>query len=700
MRVFSGTPSVFLFSMSLLLCAASAGAQTTKVLSTPDSQVIDTTLRNGPYATINQDGAILLTKSSTDPEWQRRTILNIDTTSIPDKTAITSATLTLTVKSGLGSPGATRPVTAYRLTSAFIEKQATWLSRQTGTLWSKPGGDLAEVVASAAATNAVGGKITFDVTALVQRAVNGEFGRQVRLALVDVGGAVKESYREYHASEASTASNRPQLTVRYGATSGTTIDVPPGGDLQGALNQVQPGGTIRLASGATYTGNFKLPAKGGTSYIVITTNTTLPPAGTRIDPSYRSRLATLKSPNTGNALNTATGASYYRIVGVAFAANVNGSGDVIALGRDAQTTLAQVPHHIELDRVIITGDAARGQRRAIALNAAYVTIANSDIRDIKQAGEESQAIAGWNTPGPITIKNNYLEAAGENIMFGGAQINIPNLVPSDILIEGNYLTKDLEWRGTSWSVKNLLELKNARRVVIRGNIMENNWLNAQQGFAIVLTPRNSSKLTPWVTIEDVEISGNVIRSVASVFNIVGRDDTAPSRQLARLVIRDNLAYDVDSGRWGGTGTFVQMGGEPRDITIDHNTVLHTGNIANFYLGLYMNSSGVKVTAGPIRGFVFTNNIGKHNTYGMFGSGKSTGLVSLNYYTPGYVVRRNVLASDKSVASLYPPDNFFPTVANFNAGFTDPANRDYRLVSWSPYVDAGTDGRDIGCAYQN
>ena len=61
-----------------------------------------------------------------------------------------------------------------------------------------------------------------------------------------------------------------------------------------------------------------------------------------------------------------------------------------------------------------------------------------------------------------------------------------------------------------------------------------------------------------------------------------------------------------------------MGGEPRDITIDHNTVLHTGNIVNFYLGVYMNSSGVKVTAGPIRGFVFTNNMGKHNTYGIFG----------------------------------------------------------------------------------
>ena len=392
MRVFSGTPSVFLFSMSLVLCASSAGAQTTKVLNAPDSQVIDTTIRNGPYATTNQDGATLLTRSSTVPEWERRAIFNVDTTSIPDHSAITSATLTLTLKSGLGSQGATRPIRVYRLTSAFTEKQATWLNRQTGVAWPTPGGDLAEVAASGAVTNTVGGKISFNVTALVQRAVNGEFGRQVRLALVDAGGDAKESYREYHSSEASTASNRPQLTIQYGSTSGTTIDVPPGGDLQGALNQVKPGGTIRLAAGATYTGNFKLPAKGGTSYIVITTNTALPPAGTRIDPSYRPRLATIKSPNGGNALNTATGASYYRIVGVAFAANVNGAGDIIALGRDAQTTLAEVPHHIELDRVLITGDAALGQRRAIALNATHVTIANSDIRDIKQAGDESQAI--------------------------------------------------------------------------------------------------------------------------------------------------------------------------------------------------------------------------------------------------------------------------------------------------------------------
>jgi hypothetical protein len=321
------------------------------------------------------------------------------------------------------------------------------------------------------------------------------------------------------------------------------------------------------------------------------------------------------------------------------------------------------------------------------------------MRDIKDVGQDTQAIAGWNTPGPIVIRNNYLEAAGENILFGGAQINIPNVVPSDIVVEGNYLTKDPQWRGTSWTVKNLFELKNARRVQVRNNIMEYNWSGAQAGFAVVLTPRNSSGRTPWVVVEDVEFSGNIIRSSSSVFNILGHDDTARSGQLARLLIRDNLAYDIHSGNWGGTGTFAQIGGEPKDITIDHNTVLHTGQALLFYSGSYIDSAGKKVAGGPVTGFVFTNNMAKHNAYGIFGSGQSMGTVSLQYYAPGYVVRRNVLASDTSVASRYPPDNFFPTLAVFTAGFVDPATRNYELVAASPFVGAGTDGADIGAGFK-
>jgi hypothetical protein len=476
------------------------------------------------------------------------------------------------------------------------------------------------------------------------------------------------------------------------------IDVPAGGNLQQALNQIQPGGTIRLAPGATYTGIFTLPAKYGTSYILITTrDAVLPPAGMRIDPRYKPSLATIRSGTTASAINTAIGASFYRFVGVAFEANLNGAGDVIALGTSAQSSLAQVPHHFEFDRVLISGDPTAGQKRGIAANAAEVSIINSDIRGIRAVGQDSQAIAAWNTPGPIVISNNYLEAAGENVLFGGADINLPNVVPSDITVDGNFMTKDVAWRGSSWTVKNLFELKAARRVTVRRNTFQYNWGGGQSGFAIVFTPRNQNGKNPWVVVEDIEFSGNVVSHSGSAFNLLGHDDMFPSGQLARVQIKNNLVFDITASAWAGNGIFAQIGGEPRDITIDHNTVFHDGNIVTFYSGSYLNASGVKVAGGPTLGFVFTNNLLKHNAYGIFGSGQAFGNGTLAYYAPGAVVQRNVMATNTpSIASRYPADNQFPLLAVFTSNFQNPANSDYALVAGSSYINSGTDSRDIGC----
>src|SRR5438270_52798 len=104
-----------------------------------------------------------------------------------------------------------------------------------------------------------------------------------------------------------------------------------------------------------------------------------------------------------------------------FLANIQGLGDILTLG-DAtavQNTLAAVPYGLTIDRCYFHGDATYGQKRAIALNSGATTITNSYLSDIKAISQDSQAIAGWNGPGPYVITNNYLEAAGENIIFGG-----------------------------------------------------------------------------------------------------------------------------------------------------------------------------------------------------------------------------------------------------------------------------------------
>ena len=75
------------------------------------------------------------------------------------------------------------------------------------------------------------------------------------------------------------------------------------------------------------------------------------------------------------------------------------------------------------------------------MNSASTAIVDSYISDIHEVGADSQAICCWNGPGPFKIVNNYLEAAGENVMFGGADPSIAELVPSDIEFRHNHCFK-------------------------------------------------------------------------------------------------------------------------------------------------------------------------------------------------------------------------------------------------------------------
>src|SRR4029079_254562 len=185
------------------------------------------------------------------------------------------------------------------------------------------------------------------------------------------------------------------------------------------------------------------------------------------------------------------------------------------------TSADALPHDLIVDRSYLHGDPQKGSRRGLALHASRAAVVDSYFADFKEAGADSQAIGGWNGPGPYTIQNNYLEAAGENVMFGGAHPSSPNLVPSDIAIRQNYMSKQLAWRSQSWVVKNLLELKNAQRVVIDSNLLENNWEAAQPGFAVVFTPRNQDGPAPWAVVQDVQFTNNVFRHVAAGLDVLG-----------------------------------------------------------------------------------------------------------------------------------------------------------------------------------
>ena len=230
-----------------------------------------------------------------------------------------------------------------------------------------------------------------------------------------------------------------------------TITVAAGGNLQQALDAAQPGDTILLAENAEFVGNFVLPVKTGEAWITLRTaapDSVLPAAGTRIRPSDAPVLARVRSPNSMAALRTAPGAHHWIIQYLEFPSNLNGYNDILQIGdgSSAQNSLDKVPHHLVLSHLYVHGDPAVGQKRGIALNAADVTIRDSHIADCKGISQDTQAIGGWNGPGPYLIENNYLEGAGENVMFGGADPAIPNLVADGIVFRRNYVSRPMSWR--------------------------------------------------------------------------------------------------------------------------------------------------------------------------------------------------------------------------------------------------------------
>jgi hypothetical protein len=457
--------------------------------------------------------------------------------------------------------------------------------------------------------------------------------------------------------------------------------------LQSAINAALPGDTILLDPGVTYVGPFTLPVKTGSEWIVIRTSapdSSLPPAGTRITPAYSAQLPKIVTQNTAAAVQTAPAAHHFRFTGVEFSLGsaVTFSYALVQLGDDSplQNTLSQVPYALILDRVYMHGRSNAGLRRAVALNCGSAAVIDSYISEVHEVGADSQAIAGWNGPGPFKIADNYLEAAGENILFGGSDPEIVNLVPSDIEVRGNRFDKQVAWRGGQWVVKNLFELKNARRVLVDGNVFEHNWLAGQNGFAILFTVRNQNGTAPWSVVEDVTFTNNIVRHVASAVNILGTDDLQPSQQTRRILIKNNLFDDVNSTNWGGSGRLFQVLDGAADITIDHNTAFHTGDVIGAF-------------GSPDTGFTYRNNLSPHNQYGVAGDNHfGDPMGTLSTYFPGAVFVRNVLQGGN--ASKYPADNFFPaTMADVQ--FVDLAGGNYRLQATSPYHNAGTDGYDVG-----
>ena len=227
-------------------------------------------------------------------------------------------------------------------------------------------------------------------------------------------------------------------------------------DLKNALTAAQPGDTIVLDAGATYTGNFTLPAKSNPSqkwiYIESSAIAKLPAPGTRVSPADAANMPKIVTPNSGNAFTIASGGGYVRLVGV----EMYSTSTYLADPRHTPWPLngfiyylmfGSTARNVTVDRCYLHGSDTEDVNHAIGftINSSYIAVVDSDIRDIHGETNDSQAFIAFSSPGPFKLVNNYLSASTEDVMFGGAGGYANPYVPSDIEIRGNHFYKPPEW---------------------------------------------------------------------------------------------------------------------------------------------------------------------------------------------------------------------------------------------------------------
>jgi hypothetical protein len=541
-----------------------------------------------------------------------------------------------------------------------------------------------------------------------------------------------------HFGSTDGPANLPQRCIHTALSStpsaGKKILVRAGGDVNSALAHASCGDVILLEAGATFKKPVILLAKNCDAQHWVTLRTSapdssLPSEGTRITPCYagvtslpgrpayscpapQNVLAKIQIANGAGAITVAPGASYYRIIGLEITRE-RGTGLVFGLVKIEGTA-----DHLIFDRVWIHGTALDETTRGVYLgdstNVAVIDSYLNDFHCIAITGSclDSQAINGGNSllpAGPYKIVNNFLEAAAENILWGGAE---GSTVPADIEIRRNHMFKPLSWMpgspnfiGTKFIAKNLFEIKNAERLLLEGNVMEHSWGGfSQVGWGIVLTPRGS-----WAANRDITIRYNKISHVGAGFQICASQSELPNGQKVdslaseRVSIHDVVVEDMSASMYSGTGFGFQISSgfvantPLNNVTINHITMLNDPSKILLVIGADERNPKLPFD------IVFTNNIANAGESSVWSTGgvyngacakSGHPLTTFNQCWNSYTATNNAIIAHPGNQGTWPKGNFFPAKVaavgfkDFNSG--DAGN--YQLLSTSPFAELGIPGQ--------
>lgn len=529
---------------------------------------------------------------------------------------------------------------------------------------------------------------------------------------------------------------------------GPVVNVNAGDDLQAVLSNAQCGNTIQLQAGATFAGKFKFPALNcdNKDWIIIRTSapdSVLPSEGQRITPCYagvaslpgrpqyscnnpQNVLVKLVARGLDGAVIFQNGANHIRMIGLEVTRPAGNLGAVTLISVEAGGTA----NFIVLDRSWVHGTTKDETKDGFKLSGtSSVAVVNSYFSDfhctsISGSCTEAHAISGGtgnNQDGPFRIENNFLESSGQGILFGGGAATT---TPTDITIRYNHFFKPWQWMpgnvpfqggdsGNPFISRHAIELKNAVRVLMENNLIENVWGGFDEpGYAVLLNPmnqhtRSGNNVCPVCEVTDVTFRySHIIHagSGISMATVLGHSGGAPAKAGARFSVHDVVLDDISKKYVGGGRLFSVANMWPTNplntITINHITGFPDANGGMLTLQNLLSYP-------PMYGFVFTNSIVVTGKYPVWSNGRGKAscaygnvpLTNLNACFSSYTFNDNLLVASPAQypPSSWPSDSLFASspddvdFAQYNGG----NGGNYRLQPGSPYKNMGMDGKDLG-----
>jgi hypothetical protein len=469
---------------------------------------------------------------------------------------------------------------------------------------------------------------------------------------------------------------------------------------------------IEITADFNVTSQATLRNRGDSGWVMIRTSAhaSMPPAGTRYNPTTHTAVRKITSTNNNTLLTCAQGARGYLFYGVSFekASGRTFGLNLVVFRATTQTQLSHVPSYIEMRQCGVRNLWSVGgstDRRGIYLAATKVKIKDCYIDGHTEGGTDTQAILIGDTPGDIEIHNCFLEGGSENVMCGGINNSLGAAVApaANVWVHQNYFFKRTAWltggAGAGDCVrKNFLELKAGEQWVIEGNINENHDGSTQTNDINMGAKPQTASEAGTLFVRNILYRFNKHRYSAApmaVHSVPNDNGHGTTNGTARMEICHNLWHAQAYPKGTSDRNAVASTRGFPDCTFHHN-VFDCKSHTLIFSSNYPDGSGV----GKVPNFTYRDNINysrpQFGAFGMDGDGGDSSALNNACGVGLWTCRNNIQVNrgwDATLSQAQHNNKNATTIATI--AFVDSTNENYALSASSPYKGIGTNGSDPG-----